>query len=326
MGIRFLLLAIIGLFGCSTAKWKAESELPPVVLAIHGGAGTIRRADLTPEQDQAYRAAIENALREGFAILQSRGSALDAVCASLLPLEDSPLFNAGRGAVLTADGHCELDACIMDGSSGKAGAVASLTRARHPVLAARAVMDSSPHVLLAGPGADAFVQDQGLEEVDSSWFQTSRRQEQLKQRLADSKHGTVGAVALDRSGHLAAATSTGGMTAKRWGRVGDSPIVGAGTYANDATCAVSATGWGEYFLRGVLAHEVSSRMRHANQPLVEAARGAIHQDLTQSGGTGGLIALDANGNLAMPFNTEGMYRGWINARGQITIRIYEDPK
>lgn len=326
MNLRPVLLLALALSACSSPPLEPRAGHSRVVLAIHGGAGTIRRADLTPEQDRAYRAAIEEALRTGFQILEAGGSAVDAVAASLLPLEDSPLFNAGRGAVLTAQRRCELDACIMDGHGDKAGAVAGVTQVRHPVLAARAVMEASPHVLLAGAGADAFVRDQGLELVDNTWFQTERRRRQLDANLADAKHGTVGAVALDNEGHLAAATSTGGMTAKRWGRVGDSPIVGAGTYADDATCAVSATGWGEYFLRGVLAHEVAARMRHGNQSLIEAAHGAIHGDLTQAGGTGGLIALDANGNVALPFNTEGMYRGWIDAKGQVTVRIYKDPQ
>ncbi len=322
---RLLLLLSCLLAACAS---RPVQETAPdgtdVILAIHGGAGTIRRSKLTPEQDRAYREAIENALRTGFAILEEGGSALDAVTESLQPLEDSPLFNAGRGAVLTAERRCELDACVMDGATGMAGAVAGVTRVRHPVLAARAVMEDTPHVLLAGPGADAFLMGTGLERMDNSWFQTQRRIDQLDENLADAKHGTVGAVALDRNRHLAAATSTGGMTAKRYGRVGDSPIVGAGTYASDATCAVSATGWGEYFLRGVLAYEVAARMRYGGQSLAAAAHGAIHGTLTEAGGTGGLISLDAQGNVSLPFNTEGMYRGWIDSSGRITVQIYDD--
>lgn len=321
--IQRLLIVCLGLLAaCAT-----DSQHPGpsrIVLAIHGGAGTIRRADLTPEQDAAYRAALEGALRAGYDVLQSGASALDAVVAAILPMEDSPLFNSGHGAVLTAERRCELDASIMDGNGPRAGAVAGVTTVKHPILAARAVMEHSEHVLLAGSGADAFAAAQGLEQVDNSYFQTERRRRQLEELLGDTKHGTVGAVALDSAGHLAAATSTGGMTAKRWGRVGDSPIVGAGTFANDRSCAVSATGWGEYFLRGVIAHDVAARMRHGKQTLNTAANAAIHDDLTAAGGTGGLIALDASGRLATPFNTEGMYRAWIDQDGRVTVKIYAD--
>ncbi|MFT7677012.1 MAG: beta-aspartyl-peptidase (threonine type) [Planctomycetota bacterium] len=321
--IKRLLITCLGLLA-ACASGSQHPGPSRIVLAIHGGAGTIRRADLTPEQDAAYRAALEGALRAGYDVLQSGGSSLDAVVAAILPMEDSPLFNSGHGAVLTAERRCELDASIMDGNGPRAGAVAGVTTVKHPILAARAVMEKSEHVLLAGSGADAFAAAQGLEQVHNSYFQTERRRRQLEEQLGDTKHGTVGAVALDQAGHLAAATSTGGMTAKRWGRVGDSPIVGAGTYASDATCAVSATGWGEYFLRGVIAHDVAARMRHGQQSINSAANAAIHDDLTAAGGTGGLIALDANGRLATPFNTEGMYRAWIDQDGRVTVKIYAD--
>lgn len=299
-------------------------EGPRAVLVLHGGAGTIDRAAMTPELEQAYREALEGALRAGHAVLSGGGLAMDAVEATLLPLEDSPLFNAGHGAVLTADRVCELDASVMDGATGLAGAVAGVRTVRHPIRAARAVLEHSEHVLLAGAGADAFAREQGLEQVDNAWFQTERRRQQLEQALADDKFGTVGCVALDQEGHLAAGTTTGGMTAKRYGRVGDSPIIGAGTWAEDGVCGVSATGWGEFFIRGAVASTVAARMKFGGAPLAEAAHATIHGDLTSRGGTGGIVALDAEGRVAAPFNTPGMYRGWITAEGEVTVRIWTD--
>jgi L-asparaginase / beta-aspartyl-peptidase len=305
-------------------------------LAIHGGAGTILRTSMTPEREAAYRAAIEEALRSGHSILAEGGSSLDAVVAAVRVMEDSPLFNAGRGAVYTADEKHELDACVMDGAGLRAGAVAAVTRVRNPVELARMVMEQSPHVLLVGEGAEHFARQQGLAMVDNRCFDTPERLEQLRRVKEKEKspatapassdrdrHGTVGAVALDRHGNLAAATSTGGMTNKQFGRVGDSPLVGAGTWADNETCAVSATGHGEYLIRLVIAHEVSSQMRHANKPLAEAASAAIER-LTQLKGTGGIIAIDGRGNIAMPFNTEGMYRGSIDADGTMIVDIYRD--
>lgn len=302
----------------------ASAPEVPVVVAIHGGAGTIRRANMTPELEAAYRAELEASLRAGHAVIQAGGSALDAVEAALLPLEDSPLFNAGRGAVFTAEARHELDASVMDGATGRAGAVAGVSTVRNPIRAARAVMEASPHVLLSGDGADAFAREQGLEQVQNSHFSTERRREALRRAQADAKHGTVGCVALDQQGHLAAGTSTGGMTNKRWGRIGDSPVIGAGTWADDATCAVSSTGWGEFFLRGAVAHDIHARMAYQGLSLAEAGRAVILEDLTAAGGTGGVIALDREGRVAAPFNTPGMYRGWIDAQGRVTVRIYGD--
>lgn len=294
------------------------------VLVVHGGAGVIDRAKMTPEEEAEYRAALHGALQAGYAILQAGGSALDAVSATIMPLEDSYLFNAGHGAVFTADGHCELDASLMDGDGPRAGAVAGVRTVRHPILAARGVMDMSEHVLLAGDGADAFAKGIGLEIVPNTYFHTERRLKALQERLADSKHGTVGCVALDTRGHLAAGTSTGGMTAKRWGRVGDSPIIGAGTWAQDGVCAVSATGWGEYFIRGAIASSIAGRMRFGHMTVSEAAEEAIMGELTARGGTGGVIALDDEGRFSTPFNTPGMFRGWVDAKGQITVLIWAD--
>ena len=319
------LLALGLLPACATAPEEARPpEGPRAVLVLHGGAGTIDRDAMTPELEAAYRAALEEALRAGHAVLSRGARALDAVEAALLPLEDSPLFNAGHGAVLTADRVCELDASVMDGATGLAGAVAGVRTVRHPIRAARAVMEHSEHVLLAGAGADAFAQEQGLEQVDNAWFQTERRRQQLEQALADDKFGTVGCVALDQGGHLAAGTTTGGMTAKRYGRVGDSPIIGAGTWAEDGVCGVSATGWGEFFIRGAVASTVAARMRFGGASLAEAAHATIHGDLTSRGGTGGIVALDADGRVAAPFNTPGMYRGWITAEGEATVMIWTD--
>ncbi|MDA1265546.1 MAG: isoaspartyl peptidase/L-asparaginase [Planctomycetota bacterium] len=325
--MRLLLLHSLLLVGC------AASPQPKVVLAIHGGAGTILRENLTAEAEAAYRAALEHSLRAGHAVLEAGGSAMDAVEAAILPMEDSPLFNAGHGAVLTHEGHCELDASVMDGASGGAGAVAGVRTVRHPIRAARAVMERSPHVLLSGAGADTFAGEQGLEQVDNAYFETERRRRQLERAIAAQargedlgtlKFGTVGCVALDQAGHLAAGTSTGGMTNKRWGRIGDSPIIAAGTWADDDTCAVSGTGWGEFFIRAAVAHDIHARMAYGGLTLAEACDQVILEDLTAAGGSGGVIALDHAGRVAAPFNTPGMYRGWIDAEGRVEVHIYGD--
>lgn len=315
-----------------------------IAIAIHGGAGTIRRGDLTPELEAEYRAALEQALRAGYAVLEAGGSSLDAVVAAIVVMEDSPLFNAGKGAVFTNAGTNELDAAIMDGSNLAAGAVAGVKRVKNPIKLARAVMEKSPHVLLIGEGAEAFAAEQGIEMVDPSYFFTERRWEQLQRAKAqeggtnaaatgprraelgpdDLELGTVGAVALDRAGNLAAGTSTGGMTNKRWGRVGDVPIIGAGTYADNETCAVSATGHGEYFIRNVVAHDICSIVRYTGAPLAEAAERVVMQKLVERGGEGGVIAIDRAGNIVMTFNSEGMYRGAIDTQGNMTIAIYRD--
>ncbi len=333
------------LLAAGTAPVAAQiSDVHPVAIAVHGGAGTILPEHLSAEDEALYRERIEAALRAGHAVLLQGGSALDAVDAALRLLEDSPLFNAGKGAVLTAEGVAELDAAIMSGKDRSAGAVAGVHTAKHPISLARMVMERTPHVLLTGSGADAFAREQGAEEVPPEYFITPRRLEQFqraRERAAESsenrersesgpgpdddfKYGTVGAVALDRNGNLAAGTSTGGMTNKRPGRVGDSPLIGAGTYANNRTCAVSATGSGEYFIRGVLAHEVSSLMQFGGLSVEAAAAAVIHGTLPALGGDGGLIAMDGAGRVAMPFNTAGMYRGLIDTEGALLVKIFRD--
>ncbi|MCW5577134.1 MAG: isoaspartyl peptidase/L-asparaginase [Dokdonella sp.] len=304
------------------------------VLVIHGGAGVIH-SELSPEAQQAVRADLEAALAAGYAVLKEGGTSLDAVGKAIVILEDSPRFNAGKGAVFTHDGRNELDAAIMDGATLRAGAIAGVHRIKNPILLARAVMEKSPHVFMVGDGAEAFAQSVGIELVDPSYFRTEQRWQQLQEVLRKEAagqqsslgrmvhYGTVGAVALDAAGHLAAATSTGGMTNKRYGRVGDSPIIGAGTYAN-AQCAVSGTGWGEYYIRTVAAHDICARVAYARQPLAKAADEVVMKLIPQLGGDGGAIALDAKGNIAMPFNTDGMYRGWVDKSGKVHVAIFKD--
>jgi len=290
------------------------------VIAIHGGAGTLRRADMTASRASLYRKALGEALEAGSTVLQNGGTALDAVTAAVVAMEDSPLFNAGRGAVYNADGRHELDAAIMDGKRLRAGAVACVERIRNPVLAARAVMEHSRHVLLAGKGAERFAGKQGLKMVNQKYFGTAARLEALRRNL-QSHHGTVGAVALDRDGNLAAATSTGGYTGKLPGRIGDSPLVGAGTYADNRACAVSGTGLGEAFIRALVAYDVAARVRYRRESLASAARAAL-ASVARLGGDGGLVAVDRRGNVAMPFNSQGMYRACIDRRGRRSIAIY----
>ncbi len=304
-------------------------------LAVHGGAGTIDPASLTPERRAAYRAGLARALTAGHAILADGGAALDAVTAAVCALEDEPLFNAGRGAVYTSAGTQEMDAAIMDGRDRRAGAVAGMFGPKNPIRAARAVMELSEHVLLLGEGALAIARRAGLDFADRDYFFTEARwqalQETLKQRAAGTddgdparKHGTVGAVARDRAGHLAAATSTGGMTAKAPGRVGDSPLIGAGTFADDATCAVSCTGHGEVFIRWNAAAEIAARMRHRGEGLAVAAEHVVMADLMPVGGSGGLVAVAADGTVALPFNSAGMYRGVIGAEGIARTAIHRE--
>jgi len=291
-------------------------------IAIHGGAGTLAPADLTPENERAYRAGLERALRAGFAVLDAGGIALDAAVTAVQVLEDEPLFNAGRGAVLAANGLHELDASVMDGRDLNAGAVTGVRHVRSPIELARLVMERSPHVMLAGTGAEEFALEQGLPPVPNSHFATERRRLELERMLQgqaeagrESLMGTVGAVALDAAGNLAAATSTGGMTGKKWGRVGDSPIIGAGTYAANDCCAISATGHGEFFIRAAVAHEIASLMRYRGLGVVEAADEVVMQQLVRLGGSGGVIAVGRDGGIAMPFNSEGMLRGAMDSRG-----------
>ncbi|HEX4630743.1 MAG TPA: isoaspartyl peptidase/L-asparaginase [Chthoniobacterales bacterium] len=298
-------------------------------LVIHGGAGTMSPELMTPEVERDLRDGLQRSLDAGHAILRSGGSSFDAVAAAVRVLEDDPLFNAGRGAVFTSAETHEMDAAIMDGRTLKAGAVGSVSRIRNPIDLARAVMEKSPHVMLAGQGAQDFARELGLEIMADEYFSTEQRWQALErvraskaEPLSDAdRHGTVGAVALDQAGNLAAATSTGGNTNKRPGRIGDSPIIGSGTYANNKTCAVSATGDGEFFIRAVAAYDVSALMEYSRMNLGEAARVVIEK-VAALGGTGGLIAVDREGNIALPFNTTGMYRGFIDAEGKSFIGIY----
>ncbi len=319
----FLILSVL------VTTTAAQSVTPRIV--IHGGAGTIRKEQMTPDREKQYREKLTEALMAGYNIVKQGGTSLDAVIASVRIMEDSPLFNAGKGAVFTNEGTNELDAAIMDGASLKAGAVAVLKRIKNPIDLARLVMEKSPHVMMIGEGAEAFAKQQGVEFVDPSYFRTEERWQQLqrakerdqRQGALPDKRGTVGAVALDRNGNLAAATSSGGMTNKKFGRVGDVPIIGAGTYANNNTCGVSATGAGEYFIRSVVAHDISAMMEYKGLPLKQAAELVIEK-VGKLGGDGGVIALDRNGNIAMPFNTSGMYRAYIDEKGNAVVLIYKD--
>ena len=291
-------------------------------IAIHGGAGTITRENMTAEKELAYRFKLAEALNTGYTILKNGGTSLDAVEVTIRVMEDSELFNAGKGAVFTNAGTNELDASIMDGSNLMAGAVAGVKTVKNPISAARKVMEETWHVMLSGDGADKFAQEQNLEVVDPIYFYTQRRWDSLKKTQA-KKPGTVGCVALDKHGNLAAGTSTGGLTNKQWGRVGDSPIIGAGTYANNQTCAVSGTGQGEYFIRGNVAYDISAMMEYENTTVGEAARQVIGK-LSERGGEGGVIAMDSNGIISMPFNTAGMYRGFRIAGSPAKIFIYKN--
>lgn len=327
---RILVSVLIGLSSGAVAQdAKPVSPAPAWSLAVHGGAGIIERGSLSPERERAFRAAMLTALDAGAARLRGGHSSLDAVEAVVRVLEDDPLFNAGRGAVFTADGRNELDASIMDGATRRAGAVAGVTRTRNPISLARAVMEKSPHVMLAREGADQFSVEQGLAQVDPAWFRTEQRWQQLLEWRRDHAaqldpghaRGTVGAVALDTRGHLAAATSTGGMTGKRWGRIGDSPVIGAGTYAADGVCAVSATGSGEYFIRASAARQVCDRIAFAGAD-VQAAVDATIADIGSLGGDGGLIAIDARGRIAFAMNSSGMYRAWVTSESPPGTAIY----
>ena len=339
-----ILLLFLSLWACDAPKqtaMKNNAEAGPVTIVIHGGAGTIRRENMTPEREKAYRDGLALALETGYAVLENGGTSLDAVVASIKIMEDSPLFNAGKGAVFTSEGKNELDASIMDGSNLMAGAVAGVTTIRNPITAAYAVMTKSEHVMMTGPGAEKFAEEQGLEIVDPSYFFDSLRYRQLKRvqeregkneaylhdpYTNDRKFGTVGAVALDKSGNIAAGTSTGGMTNKRYGRIGDAPIIGAGTYANNHTCAVSATGHGEYFIRLGVARDIAAMMEYAGMSLKEAADSVVMKKLSSLGGEGGIIALDRQGNITMTFNSDGMYRGYIRGKGEAKTFIFSDEK
>jgi L-asparaginase / beta-aspartyl-peptidase len=303
-------------------------------IAIHGGAGTLSRAETSAEQERLYLQGLQIALEAGYSLLERGATGLDAVTAAVVSLEDNPLFNAGCGAVLTRDGVAELDASVMDGRTLAAGAVCGVKHIRNPIALARLVMERSAHVMLVGEGAEEFARGQGVELVSNEYFRTAVRQKQLHRLLlgaADKQNdlaalpadgmGTVGAVALDQAGNVAAATSTGGMTGKRWGRVGDSPIIGAGTYASNAGCAVSATGHGEYFIRAVVAHDICARMQYARLPLAAAVSGTLTR-MKELGGNGGVVAVAANGDVVLDFNSEGMFRGVRTSAGRREVAIY----
>jgi beta-aspartyl-peptidase (threonine type) len=331
-------LALVILLAVTTVASACASTGPsdaPVAIAIHGGAGTMRRADLDEEKEQAIRETLRRALQAGHARLTDGDSAADAVEAAIVILEDSPLFNAGYGAVFNSEGGHELDAAIMDGSSRNAGAVAGVRHIRNPILLARRVMTASPHVMLSGAGAEEFAVAEGFELVEESYFSTDFRRQQLERAQEkqtslnelpppEFRFGTVGAVALDQDGNIAAGTSTGGMTNKRFGRVGDVPVIGAGTYADNETCAVSATGHGEYFIRSVVAHDIAALMRYTDSSLQVAVDEVVHKKLVEFGGRGGVISIDRDGDIAMEHNTPGMYRGSIDTTGNLKIAIFKD--
>ncbi|WP_299001103.1 isoaspartyl peptidase/L-asparaginase family protein [uncultured Tenacibaculum sp.] len=347
--IFYCLTLIFLLFSCNKTRTtsKAQNDTPTSEFAIiiHGGAGTILKKNMTPEKEAAYKTKLEEAVRTGYEILKNGGSSGDAVIKTIQVMEESPLFNAGKGAVFTHEETNELDASFMDGKTLNAGAVAGVKDIKSPIEAARTVMTNSNHVMLSGSGASLFAKEQGLEIVDPSYFYTENRFKSL-QRIKDkekteldhddkkaafydtdiknSKFGTVGCVALDKEGNISAGTSTGGMTNKRWGRIGDSPIIGSGTYANNKTCGVSSTGWGEYFIRTQVAYDISAQMEYQQKSLKEATKDVIQNKLTKLGGTGGVVALDKNGNMSFEFNTAGMYRASMNDKGDLVVKIYAD--
>jgi beta-aspartyl-peptidase (threonine type) len=342
-------LAVLAAILAVTMAGAAEAK-PKWAIVVHGGAGVIERKDLSPEQDKAYREAMGRVATIGADVLKKGGSALDAIEAAIKVLEDDPLFNAGRGAVFTAEGKNELDSSVMDGATLKAGAAAGVTTVRHPISLARAIMEKSPHVMLMGDGAEAFAKSQGLEQVDNSYFFTERRWQSLERELKrqnlplpprpagaptapsaraelahdEGKKGTVGIVALDAKGNVAAGTSTGGTTAKRWGRIGDSPIIGAGTYASNTSCAVSATGTGEYFIRLTVARSICALVELKGMKLQAAADQVIQKELTALGGDGGIIAVAPDGQMAWSFNTSGMYRARVADGAPLVVGIYKD--
>lgn len=349
-----LLIGFFVLFSCvldnksSDSSYKevknVKSSIEKFGIVIHGGAGTILKENMSDSLEAAYKSKLEEAIKVGHEILKNGGTAMEAVTKTINVMEDSPLFNAGKGAVFTHEEINELDASVMDGATLNAGAVAGVTHIKNPIDLALAVMNDSPHVMLSGKGAEVFAAEKGFELVDPSYFYTENRfqsLQRLKEKekteldhdgktafmdpfIKDSKFGTVGCAALDKNGNLAAGTSTGGMTNKRWNRIGDAPIIGAGTYANNATCAVSSTGWGEFFIRAMVAHDISALMEYKGLSLQEAAKEVIQKKVPALGGDGGIVSIDKDGNVAMEFNTAGMYRAHMNAKGALTIGIYKD--
>ena len=347
--LAFTLLSFLVLIGCTPNGKESKNEQSQKVndfaIIIHGGAGTILKKNMTDEKEAAYKAKLEEAIKVGHTILKNGGTSQEAVIKTIQVMEESPLFNAGKGAVFTNAGTNELDASFMDGKTLNAGAVAGVKDVKSPIELAVKVMTDSEHVMLSGEGASTFAKEKGLEIVDPSYFYTERRFQSL-QRIKDrektqldqddktaafydsdiknAKFGTVGCVALDKNGNIAAGTSTGGMTNKRWGRIGDAPIIGSGTYANNNTCGVSSTGWGEYFIRSQVAYDISAQMEYQQKSLKEATTDVIQNKLTKLGGTGGVVALDKNGNMSFEFNTAGMYRASMNDKGDLVIKIYND--
>lgn len=331
----FLILTIAFVFfGCKPQKSVLSDSRPAYAIVIHGGAGTILKKNMTEEKERQYFDKMNEALDKGEEILKAGGSSLDAVVETIKIMEDSPLFNSGKGAVFTANGTNELDASIMNGADTNGGAVAGVTTVKNPITAARAVYEKSNHVLLTGKGAEIFAEMEGCEMVENSYFNTEDRLKALQRIQAkesqgslsnehpDYKYGTVGCVALDKDGNIVAGTSTGGMTNKKYNRVGDSPILGAGTYADNNTCGVSSTGHGEFFIRYAVAYDIAARMEYKNNTLKEATQAVIQGKLKEKGGSGGVVALDRNGNISMEFNTPGMYRGYRKP-GEKVVEIYK---
>lgn len=348
--ITFCVVAFFTILSCQSLKENTNTtsdvieDSPNFGIVLHGGAGTISKKYMSDSLATVYNQVLEKAIRTGYEVLEGGGSSMEAVTKTINILEDSPLFNAGKGAVFTHEETNELDASVMDGKSLNAGAVAGVKRIKNPIDLAVSVMNDSPHVMLVGEGAETFAKTQGFDFVEQTYFFEQDRYNALQRIkktdktqldhdaqayiddpiINDYKYGTVGAAALDKHGNLAAGTSTGGMTNKRWGRVGDAPIIGAGTYANNATCAVSATGWGEFFIRSVVAYDISALMEYKGLSLEDAAREVIQKKVPELGGDGGIIAIDKDGNIVMEFNTEGMYRASMNSNGELQVAMYKD--
>ena len=344
--LRFLIiLSFIFLFSLNGCKdfnndqngSTKNSEIENFGIVIHGGAGTMSREEMTKEMDSIYRKKLEEVIKVGYSILKNGGTSQEAVEKSINLMEDSSLFNAGKGAVLNSNGEIELDASFMDGKTLNAGAIVGVKTIKNPISAAIKVMENSPHVMFFGKGAEQFSMMQGLEIVDPNYFFTQKRIDELKKiklkenkssfinnEIKNIKYGTVGCVALDKKGNLAAGTSTGGMTNKKWNRIGDVPIIGAGNYANNKTCAISATGWGEFFIRNVVAHDISALMEYKGLRISEASKIVINEKVAKLGGDGGVIGIDKNGNIAMEMNTNGMYRAHMNSNGDLVVKIYND--
>lgn len=342
--MKYILFICVLFIACKEPETKknilqasiTNTEKPAFAMVIHGGAGTILKKNMSDAKETEYRNALKHALAIGNKILSEGGSSTDAVIQTIAFMEDSPLFNSGKGAVFTHDGKNALDASIMNGADLNAGAIGGVTNVKNPIKGALAVMEKSKHVFLSGKGAETFCKEQDLEIVDPKYFYTERRWQGLQKQLTkeastgydekeypDYKYGTVGAIALDKDGNIVAGTSTGGMTNKKYDRIGDTPVIGAGTYANNKTCGVSCTGHGEFFIRYAVAHDVSAMMEYGKKSLEEAANSIIHDKLLPAGGSGGLVALDYNGNVAMPFNTPGMYRGYTNDK-ETVVAIYKN--